>query len=85
MIKKNDSETPERARQIGELTMIPFYLAGGVGVGFWLGGWCDKKFGTEPYIRVILMLLGALTGMRESWRIIRQISESENKEGSSSK
>ncbi len=66
-----------RARQVGELTMIPFYLAGGLLVGYWMGGWCDSKFGTAPYIRVALMVLGMLSAMRESWRMIRQISETE--------
>ena len=78
LIKKNDSEGPRRARQVGELTMIPIYLVGGVLIGFWFGGWCDAKFGTAPYAKVVLMLLGALGGMRESWRIVRQISASEN-------
>lgn len=68
------------ARQVGELTMIPVYLAGGVAIGFWAGGWLDGKFGTEPRIRVVLMLLGAAVGMRESWRIVRQISAAENKD-----
>lgn len=79
LIRKNESEGPLRARQIGELTMIPVYLGGGLLIGFWMGGWCDDKFGTEPRIRVVLMILGALTGMRESWRIVRQISASEDK------
>lgn len=59
--------------------MIPFYLVGGVGVGFWMGGWFDAKFGTEPRIRVVLMILGAFAGMRSSWQIIRRISASEDK------
>lgn len=58
--------------------MIPFYLAGGIGVGFWMGGWIDRRLDTEPYLRVILMMLGAFAGMRETWRIIRRISKSED-------
>ena len=42
-----------------------------------MGGWADHRLDTQPYLRVILMLLGAITGMRETWRIIRQISATE--------
>ena len=77
LIKKNDSKTPLRFRQIGELTMVPFYLAGGPLVGWWIGGWTDQKFGTGPYLRAGLMVLGLLAGARETWRIVRQVSENE--------
>jgi ATP synthase protein I len=77
LIKKKDPDTAFRARQIGELTMIPIYLVGGPLIGFAMGSWIDKKFGSAPYGQVVLIILGLMAAAREAWRIIRQISDSE--------
>jgi len=77
LIKKKDPDTAFRARQIGELTMIPIYLVGGPLIGFAIGSWIDKKFGSEPYAQAVFIILGLVTAMRETWRIIRQASDSE--------
>lgn len=66
-----------KTRQIAELTMIPFYLVGGPLVGFWIGGWIDQYFATNPYFRAVFIILGVISGMRESWRIVRQVSENQ--------
>ncbi len=72
LIKKKDPDTAFRARQIGELTLIPIYLVGGPLIGFVMGSWIDKKFGSEPYAQAAFIILGLVTSMREVWRIIRQ-------------
>jgi len=78
LTKKNNSYVYSKARQIGELTMIPFYLMGGLLLGFWMGGWIDQRFDTDPYLRAVFMVLGLISGARESWRIVRQFAESES-------
>ncbi len=57
--------------------MIPIYLVGGPLIGFAMGSWIDKKFGSEPYAQAAFIFLGLVTAVREVWRIIRQVSESE--------
>jgi len=64
-----------KARQVAELTMIPFYLVGGPLVGFWIGGWIDQRFATTPHFKTIFVILGAISGMRESWRAVSQMSK----------
>ncbi len=57
--------------------MIPMYLAGGPLIGYWMGTWLNNKFGTGPYVRAGLMVLGLIAAGREAWRIIREISSSD--------
>lgn len=71
-----------KAIQVAELATIPFYLVGGPLVGFWIGGWIDGYFVTSPNFRIICIILGAFSGMRETWRVIRQVAESLEKENS---
>jgi F0F1-type ATP synthase assembly protein I len=79
LTEKNDTNSFLTARQIGELSMIPFYLVGGPLVGLWMGGWLDRYFHAAPYFRGGFIVLGLMSGMRESWQVIRQISESQSK------
>jgi len=67
-----------KVRQVCELTMTPFYLVGGVVVGYWIGGWIDQQFRIAPYFQVSFMVLGLFSGMWESWRVIYRFSESQN-------
>lgn len=74
----------KKAIQIAEITTIPFYLVGGPLVGFWIGGLIDQNFGTTQF-RTIFIIVGAFTGMRESWRIIRTIAERQENKNSNSR
>lgn len=71
--RKDESEFFLRARQVGILTSIPFILLLGPLIGFFLGGWIDRKFGWAPYGTAVLIGLGFAAAVRETVRMIRDV------------
>lgn len=67
-------ETGRRLRSIGYLTAIPFILLFGPLIGYFAGDWLDKRFGTEPYLMVLLITLGFIAAGREVWSLIQKAS-----------
>lgn len=61
----------EGIRQIGILTAIPFVMLAGPVVGYLLGNWLDGMLGTEPYLMIILIILGFVSSGREIYRLIK--------------
>jgi F0F1-type ATP synthase assembly protein I len=73
----NDPKGTERGRwlrPIGILTTIPFVLMFGPLIGFYAGDWLDQKFGTEPYLMILLIVLGFIASAREVWGLINRAS-----------
>jgi F0F1-type ATP synthase assembly protein I len=64
-------------RQIGLLTSIPFILALAPIVGYFLGKFLDQKFRTQPWLSLILLILGFVAGVRETIDIVKK-SQSED-------
>lgn len=65
-------------RQIGIVTTIPMIFAAGPLVGYVIGAWMDRSFGTEPWGMVVLVLLGFAASLRQVITIIqRWIKEEE--------
>jgi ATP synthase protein I len=58
-------------RQAGLLATIPFILALAPIIGFAIGSWLDSRFRTEPWLSIVLLLLGFVAGVRETIQIIR--------------
>jgi hypothetical protein len=58
-------------RQIGLLSSIPFILALAPIVGYFLGDYLDKKFGTGPWLQFTLLGLGFVAGVRETIKIVK--------------
>ena len=44
-------------------SMIATSLAGLVGGGFLLGNFLDSRWGTDPFLKIILMILGVVMGI----------------------
>lgn len=61
-------------RLVGTATMVPFLLAAGPLVGFFIGRFLDSLFGTEPVLKWILLGLGFVAGIREVIRLLQKIS-----------
>jgi ATP synthase protein I len=40
-------------------------------LGYLLGSWLDKKAGTEPYLMILFVVLGAGAGIRGLIRVVR--------------
>jgi F0F1-type ATP synthase assembly protein I len=71
-------DSPEKTgrwlRPIGLLTAIPFVLLFGPLIGYFIGDWLDKRFGTEPWLMTIFVVLGFVAAGREVWGLIRRAS-----------
>ena len=66
--------------QIGIATSIPFVMAAGPIVGYFLGNWLDGWLATGPYLMIIFSVLGLVSSIRETIKLIQrlnQISEDE--------
>ena len=77
-MKADPSDKYKRAKQLGLLSVIPALLAVAPLVGFFMGTWIDRWFGTEPVFKLIFLALGFAAGMRETITLIKRAQESEN-------
>lgn len=64
----------EGLRQIGVATTIPFLLASGPLIGYFLGDWLDGKLDTGPYLMVGGVVLGLAASIRETIRLLRRLA-----------
>ena len=64
-------------RQIGLVTTIPMIFAAGPLVGYWIGGWGDQHFGTDPWGKVMVSLLGFGASLKQVITIIRRLIKEE--------
>lgn len=62
-------------RQIGILTTIPMLLAVGPILGYYIGDFLDKKFGTDPYLMVIFIFFGFAAAGKGVYDLIRRASQ----------
>ena len=69
----------ESYRQIGIVTVIPMIMAVGPLFGYFVGTWLDKKLGTEPYLLIVMIILGFIASGKETYRLIKQAQESTEK------
>jgi ATP synthase protein I len=61
-------------RPVGQLTAIPFVLLVGPVLGYFIGDWLDRKWGTEPYLMILFITLGFVAAGREVWGLIKRAS-----------
>ena len=64
-------------RQIGLVTTIPMIFAAGPLVGYVIGSWLDGRFGTDPWGKVVISLLGFAAGLKQVIEIIRRAEKEE--------
>lgn len=76
-------EQARLARQVGLLTAIPFVLLAGPALGYLLGSWLDRRFGTAPVFLIIMIILGFVAAGRETYQLIRRASREDPENGSS--
>jgi ATP synthase protein I len=70
-VTQKDPKKVTAWRQIGLLSSIPFILALAPIVGFLLGKFLDQKFRTQPWLSLILLVLGFVAGVRETIKIVK--------------
>ena len=69
-------------RSAGLLLAIPTLLIVAPLVGFFLGDWLDRRFGTRPWLMLVGLVLGFVAAGRETYQIYQryQREEEENRE-----
>ena len=65
-------------RQASLAMSIPMLLLTGSLVGYFIGAWLDARWGTDPWLMVVFIVLGFVAGVRETIRIIRLIQREED-------
>ena len=72
MVKNGDDKNNRFIRQVGLLTTIPVMLLSGPLIGFLIGDYIDKRFGTTPWFMVLCLMLGIVASIRQTINIIRK-------------
>jgi ATP synthase protein I len=52
-------------------------------VGFLLGSWLDRYFGTEPWLLLIFGISGIIAGYRSVFRLLKKVQQEPLEEQSS--
>ena len=71
MQKKSEDDRYEAIRRAGLLTTIPVLLAVSPIIGFYMGRFLDGKLGTDPYLSIVFLILGFVSGAMQVARLIR--------------
>ena len=64
-------------KRVGTLVTIPMMLAVSPMVGGAIGWAADRLFGTRPLFTLVFLLIGFVSGIRETWSLIRKASSEE--------
>lgn len=78
-MQKKEEDKYQQYKQIGLLTTIPFILAAGPVLGYLVGSFLDKKFGTEPYLMIVFITFGFIASGKQVYNIIVRAIKENNK------
>ena len=53
-------------------------MIGGPLVGYFIGNWLDKRIGTDPYLTIVLIILGCIASAREVINLLKRASHEQN-------
>nr|AOR51132.1 hypothetical protein [uncultured bacterium pAW1] len=67
--KKDDDRS---YAQIGLLAAVPGILIAAPLIGYFAGNWADQKFGTEPTLMIIGIVLGLVSAGMEIYRLVKK-------------
>ena len=81
MVKNGNDNKYRYVHQVGLYTAIPIILVAGPAVGFFIGDYIDKRFGTAPWFMVALVILGLIASARQTIQIINRAGKDNNKNG----
>ena len=74
MVKNGDEKDYRFIRQVGLLTTIPLMLLSGPLIGFLVGNYIAKRFGTATWFMVLFVCLGFVASIRQTIAIIKKAS-----------
>lgn len=67
-------------RQAGIYTAIPFLLALGPIIGYFIGNFLDQKLHTEPYLMILFILFGFIASGKEVYNLTKRAMKEMEKE-----
>jgi len=79
IVEKKEEDKYWLYKQIGLLTAIPFILAIGPILGYFIGSWLDKKLGTEPYLMILFIVFGFVASAKQVYNFIVRSTKEEQK------
>lgn len=62
-------------RVMALLGVVPAILIAAPLVGFFGGEWADERFGTDPYLKILGIVLGFASAGREIYRLVRKAEQ----------
>jgi ATP synthase protein I len=70
------SRQRELFEQLWKYLAVGIEMGAAVGIGAGIGIWLDKRFGTEPWLLLVFLLLGIAAAFRAFFRLVREVSPS---------
>lgn len=67
-VGKSDQQRGSEAPEPGELVGVGLQFAGAIVLFLFLGRWLDSRFGTEPWLLVTGVVVGAVGGFYSMYR-----------------
>ena len=67
-------------RQAGIYTAIPFLLALGPIIGYFIGNFLDKKLHTNPYLMILFIIFGFIASGKEVYNLVKIAMKDMDKE-----
>lgn len=58
------------SKALGQAISLATNMAAAVAVGFFLGNFLDKRFGTAPWLTLLFFLLGTATGFKMTYEAV---------------
>jgi ATP synthase protein I len=75
MQQKKSPPKKENYRKILELTSIGLTLPSSIAIGLFLGYYLDKVFGSQPWLLIIFLLFGIVSGIISLLRGVSKYKE----------
>ncbi|HHT9119334.1 MAG TPA: AtpZ/AtpI family protein [Candidatus Hypogeohydataceae bacterium YC41] len=73
--KNNGTPRPVLQGAIG----LGFFMVGSIVGGYLVGSYLDSRFGTTPWLMLVLVFMGIASGFLEFYRVVKRIQEEEEK------
>lgn len=70
-------EQQRTVRNIGRASQVGIFLAVATFIGWAIGQWLDRLFGTDPWLTVVCAMLGVAAGFIELFHVVSSITADE--------
>ena len=81
-----DPDSKKMWRQALRHSAVGLEMGIAVAIGFGLGWWLDEKFGTKPYLMIVMLMFGVAAGFKGIYRVAREgLREVEQEDESTSR